>query len=74
MAMTEKELEKKLVKIESMVAEIHARLMMDAIKPGDINEVLFDKALSEWMNGNPKLLEQYLNQGGDVPKSEGVKP
>jgi hypothetical protein len=67
--MTEKELEDRLERIESMVSEMYTIMIMQQVKPGDANKMLYEKARDAFLDGNPKLFEQYIKQGGQVPKS-----
>ena len=57
--------ERRLRRLESMVEEIHALLVMGRVStPGDAE---YDLALEELAQGNNKPLAMFLRRGGKIP-------
>jgi len=65
--MTQHEIEKKLIKMESMVSDIHAMLMMVGVRSNQVCWAQYDRALQAFIDGDPKPLKNYIERGGVVP-------
>ena len=66
--MSRQSTEERLNRMESMIQEIHAMLVMgQSVAPG---EAEYRIVVQEGLKGNTKPLAEYLKRGGRIPKHD----